>query len=126
MLAVFMAMGAWRISRARVLTRRAPAIETLGAATVLCTDKTGTLTENHMRVEFIAAGGARWRRAAHAPPPDALQIRIKGISIPRIPVKAGFSALPLVLAALTMSANSSSADCSKEFGNHITPTIATD
>ena len=72
-LAVFMAMGAWRISRARVLTRRAPAIETLGAATVLCTDKTGTLTENHMRVEFIAAGGARWRRAAHAPPPDALQ-----------------------------------------------------
>lgn len=43
-LTVFMAMGAWRISRARVLTRRASAIETLGSATVLCTDKTGTLT----------------------------------------------------------------------------------
>jgi Ca2+-transporting ATPase len=38
-----MAMGAWRISLARVLTRRAAAIETLGSATVLCTDKTGTL-----------------------------------------------------------------------------------
>lgn len=47
---IFMAMGAWRISRAQVLTRRAAAIETLGAATVLCTDKTGTLTENIMRV----------------------------------------------------------------------------
>ena len=43
-LTVFMAMGAWRISRARVLTRRPAAIETLGSATVLCTDKTGTLT----------------------------------------------------------------------------------
>jgi P-type Ca2+ transporter type 2C len=49
-LTVFMAVGAWRISRARVLTRRAVAIETLGSATVLCTDKTGTLTENRMSV----------------------------------------------------------------------------
>ena len=49
-LTVFMAMGAWRISRARVLTRRASAIETLGSATVLCTDKTGTLTDNRMSI----------------------------------------------------------------------------
>jgi P-type Ca2+ transporter type 2C len=49
-LTVFMAMGAWRISRARVLTRRASTIETLGSATVLCTDKTGTLTENRMAI----------------------------------------------------------------------------
>ncbi|MEZ5503624.1 MAG: HAD-IC family P-type ATPase [Halioglobus sp.] len=49
-LTVFMAMGAWRISQVRVLTRRASAIETLGAATVLCTDKTGTLTENRMTI----------------------------------------------------------------------------
>jgi Ca2+-transporting ATPase len=47
-LTVFMAMGAWRISKARVLTRRMAAIEVLGSATVLCTDKTGTLTENRM------------------------------------------------------------------------------
>ncbi len=58
-LTVFMAMGAWRISQARVLTRRAAAIETLGAATVLCTDKTGTLTENRMAVaELRTADGA--------------------------------------------------------------------
>ncbi|WP_141382258.1 cation-translocating P-type ATPase, partial [Bradyrhizobium elkanii] len=49
-LTVFMAMGAWRISKVRVLTRRAAAIETLGSATVLCTDKTGTLTLNEMSV----------------------------------------------------------------------------
>ena len=57
-LAVFMAMGAWRISKARVLTRRASAIETLGSATVLCTDKTGTLTENRMSLaEFRLKDG---------------------------------------------------------------------
>jgi Ca2+-transporting ATPase len=49
-LTVFMAMGAMRMSRQRVLTRRASAIETLGAATVLCTDKTGTLTQNRMQI----------------------------------------------------------------------------
>jgi serine kinase of HPr protein (carbohydrate metabolism regulator) len=64
--------------------------------------------------------------ADRLPPPDALQIRIKGILLPRIPVRRGFSALPMVLAALTMTANSCSADCPKEFGNHITPTIATE
>jgi P-type Ca2+ transporter type 2C len=52
-LTVFMVMGAWRISRAGVLTRRSAAIETLGAATVLCTDKTGTLTENRMTIADV-------------------------------------------------------------------------
>lgn len=61
-LSVFMAMGAWRIARARVLTRRAAAIETLGSATVLCTDKTGTLTENRMRVELVVTKEEVWRR----------------------------------------------------------------
>jgi Ca2+-transporting ATPase len=65
-LAVFMAMGAWRISRARVLTRRAAAIETLGSATVLCTDKTGTLTENRMTIAEL-----RFRDGRVLRPPDA-------------------------------------------------------
>jgi Ca2+-transporting ATPase len=47
-LTVFLALGAWRMARHRVLVRRPPAIEALGAVTVLCTDKTGTLTENRM------------------------------------------------------------------------------
>jgi Ca2+-transporting ATPase len=47
-LAIFMALGAFRLARHRVLVRRAAVIETLGAATFLCVDKTGTLTENRM------------------------------------------------------------------------------
>jgi Ca2+-transporting ATPase len=70
-LTIFMAMGAWRISRNRVLTRRLPAVEALGAATVLCTDKTGTLTENRMRVVRLWAPGGDVVAAA-APIPEAV------------------------------------------------------
>ena len=56
-LTIFMALGAWRMSRVRVLTRNMPAIEMLGAATVLCVDKTGTLTRNQMEVTRLFAGG---------------------------------------------------------------------
>tara|TARA_R110001599_G_scaffold64023_3_gene178469 strand:+ start:40485 stop:43022 length:2538 start_codon:yes stop_codon:yes gene_type:complete len=49
-LAIFPALGAWRLARAKVLTRRLSAIETLGTTSVLCSDKTGTLTENKMTV----------------------------------------------------------------------------
>jgi Ca2+-transporting ATPase len=56
-LTVFMALGAWRISRSRVLTRRMPAIESLGSATVLCVDKTGTLTLNQMTLKRLAVEG---------------------------------------------------------------------
>ena len=52
-LTIFLALGAWRISQKRVLTRRVPAVETLGSASVLCVDKTGTLTLNQMSVRKI-------------------------------------------------------------------------
>jgi P-type Ca2+ transporter type 2C len=55
-LTIFLAIGAWRISRAGVLTRQMPAVESIGAATVLAVDKTGTLTENRMRVALLEAG----------------------------------------------------------------------
>ena len=56
-LTVFLALGAWRISQKNVLTRQVPAIETLGSATVLCVDKTGTLTQNRMSVKKFFSHG---------------------------------------------------------------------
>ncbi|QKQ73958.1 cation-translocating P-type ATPase [Nostoc sp. TCL240-02] len=52
---IFLALGAWRISQKHVLARRASAVETLGSATVLCVDKTGTLTLNQMAVQQLFA-----------------------------------------------------------------------
>jgi len=57
-LVIFMTLGAWRISKRKVLTRRPAAIETLGAATVLCTDKTGTLTLNKMKLTSLYAANS--------------------------------------------------------------------
>lgn len=57
-LIIFLTLGAWRISKRKVLTRRSAAIETLGAATVLCTDKTGTLTLNKMELSSLYASGS--------------------------------------------------------------------
>ena len=69
-LTVFLAVGAWRMSQKHVLTRRPPVIETLGSATVLCVDKTGTLTLNSMTVrELIVAG--RTCTLADGPLPEA-------------------------------------------------------
>lgn len=56
-LTVFMAMGAWRISKHRILTRRMPTVEALGSATILCVDKTGTLTLNRMSVQQLNVAG---------------------------------------------------------------------
>lgn len=52
-LTIFLAIGSWRLSKNNILTRKASAIETLGSATVLCTDKTGTITQNRMDIETI-------------------------------------------------------------------------
>jgi HPr kinase/phosphorylase len=68
--------------------------------------------------------------AERLPPPESLSTHLNGVLIPRIPVAVGFLPLPLVVAALTTTESSSSgnhsADCLKGFGNHISPTIATE
>ncbi len=68
--------------------------------------------------------------AERLPPPEALQTSIFGVELPRIPVGAGFSPLPLVVAALTTASGlptlNQSGDCFKGIGNHITGTLATE
>lgn len=56
-LTIFLALGAWRLSKINVLARRVPVVETLGAATVLCVDKTGTLTVNRMSIRQLCVQG---------------------------------------------------------------------
>jgi P-type Ca2+ transporter type 2C len=69
-LTIFLALGAWRLSKHHVLTRRIPAVETLGATTALCVDKTGTLTLNQMSVADLCAED------------EILEIDTRGIRLP--------------------------------------------
>lgn len=72
-LAMFPAIGAWRLARSQVLTRRLAAIEILGATSVLCVDKTGTLTENRMALRVLWRDGARHDMEDGAPADAALR-----------------------------------------------------
>ena len=74
-LTVFLAVGAWRIAKKQVLTRRIPAIEDLGTVTDLCVDKTGTLTENRMELRVVS--GAREQKTLGDEPalPESSELR---------------------------------------------------
>ena len=62
-LTVFLALGAWRLSKNNVLTRKPSAVETLGSATVLCSDKTGTITQNKMEVVTLYDGNEIYKKS---------------------------------------------------------------
>jgi Ca2+-transporting ATPase len=76
---IFLALGAWRLSKRRVLTRRIPAVEALGSVTVLCVDKTGTLTQNRMTVSRLAADGESFdvTRLPHDPLPETFHLTVE-------------------------------------------------
>lgn len=78
-LTIFLALGAWRIAQKNVLTRHVPAIETLGAATALCVDKTGTLTQNQMSVSKLCVNGAILDLNAEALPEAYAELATFGI-----------------------------------------------
>ncbi len=72
-LTIFLALGAWRLSKKNVLTRKSSAIETLGSATVLCSDKTGTITQNKMMVASIGLNGSMIEKNQFDASSDAFQ-----------------------------------------------------
>jgi magnesium-transporting ATPase (P-type) len=76
-LAIFLALGALRLSRIGVLARRSSAIEALGAATVLCVDKTGTLTKNEMRLRWVTDEDQQFDLTNAAAPPGGPRATLK-------------------------------------------------
>ena len=84
-LTIFLALGAWRMSHRNVLTRRMPAIETLGAATVLCVDKTGTLTQNNMSVAELWSPEGGSLTARTPSPPSASPVSSVSPAAPASP-----------------------------------------
>jgi len=98
--AMFLALGAWRLSRRQVLARRIPAVESLGAVTVLCVDKTGTLTANKMTVSRMTANGESFDLEAlrSAPLPESMHETVEysilaSRSDPFDPMERAFKAL---------------------------------
>jgi len=72
-LTIFLALGAWRLSKNQVLTRKPAAIETLGSATVLCSDKTGTITQNKMEIAALYNGQTVFHKNEFRTQRDAVQ-----------------------------------------------------
>lgn len=80
-LTVFLAMGSWSLTKKNTLTKNMKAIETLGTVNVLCTDKTGTITENKMIVEDIYTNSETFIKTLYQSCPqvayDPMEIALK-------------------------------------------------
>lgn len=73
-LTLFLAIGAWRMSKSKVIARQPSAIEVLGSISVLCVDKTGTITENHMSVAEIQVSSTIFDLRSDVFDPGAIEL----------------------------------------------------
>jgi P-type Ca2+ transporter type 2C len=85
-LTIFLALGAWRLAQHNVLVRRSAVTETLGSVSVLCVDKTGTLTENRMSIVALSDGGGTSPAAAQLSPAHERLLRVAVLASSQNPV----------------------------------------
>ena len=84
-LTIFMTLGAWRMTKVGVIVRRTATIETLGSVTVLCVDKTGTLTKNEMKIEELKLlNGDTWNASSAINPEFEELISIGSLATPTV------------------------------------------
>ena len=92
---VMLALGAWRLAQAQVLTRQPQAIETLGTTTVLCVDKTGTLTCNRMEVAALHDGERGVQRLPGEAVPAGFEVLLRTAALAS--VKEGIEPMDLAI-----------------------------
>jgi len=92
---VMLALGAWRLAQAQVLTRQPQAIETLGTTTVLCVDKTGTLTCNRMEVAALHDGERGVQRSPGEAVPAGFEVLLRTAALAS--VKEGIEPMDLAI-----------------------------